>query len=198
MFCTEQQKVRIFDCETDMTLNQWRDSPACSLLRRVRGVYTEWVFPYEMNDEEKRQHPKYETMNGYLKVVPPAYDRYVKWWNALGESERRIIMNIPNFNAEKFKLITGIDVNNPNGHTCCYKTLNHLEVGDKVIISLSPDYDGPFGYDQMMLSYTGKVATITKAYDREAADPCYVDYRIDLDNGSWRWSSMMFDKVVQE
>ena len=158
-----------------MTLDQWRRSSAYSLLRRVQGVGTEWVCLCEMSDEEKRRYPNYEATNGYLKVIPPAYNRYVKWWSALSESERKIIMNIPNFDVKKFKLITGIDVNDPNGHTRCYKALDRFEVGDKVTISLTPDYDGPFGFDHCMLAYTGQVATITKVYDPESTDPRYVD-----------------------
>lgn len=62
-----------------------------------------------MTEEEKEKYPTYETTGGYLRTRDLS-DRYAEWWEELNDNERQIIKDIPNFDAEKFKRITGIDV----------------------------------------------------------------------------------------
>ncbi|WP_158584754.1 hypothetical protein [Absiella sp. AM27-20] len=47
----------------------------------------------------------------YLLLVSQWYISIKEWWKSLDLHERNIIKNIPNFDEDKFKLITGIDVN---------------------------------------------------------------------------------------
>jgi len=78
-FNTKNQKLKFFDKETDMTLEQWQVSEAKHLLDYVVMLSDS---PTDANER----------------------------WNKLRENEKSIIMNIPNFDAKKFELITGIKV----------------------------------------------------------------------------------------
>jgi hypothetical protein len=108
-FCTEQHKIRIFDTESNMTYEEWRRSEACYLLSRIDFRPTEWIYSSDMTDEEKRQHSDHEITSGYLKVCDTT-KAFGNWWESLNNRERQVIKNIPNFNADKFRQITGITV----------------------------------------------------------------------------------------
>lgn len=106
-FNTERQKLKFFDKETDITLEQWRDSDARRLMSRLNFRPSDWIWSNEMTDEEKVAHPEYKTTHGYLKIRDNS-DYCTEWWNGLSEKDKNIIRNIPNFDAEKFYQITGI------------------------------------------------------------------------------------------
>ena len=178
-----------------MTLNQWRSTEAARILDKIpSAISTEWMYSWEMSDEEKKAHPDYEKMNGYLKVTRNE-GRFIDWWKRLSEYEREIIKGIPGFDAAKFKLITGIDVVDSNNHTAPYHHPTRFFVGDKVTIreDLSEDDDVPFGVNRKMKSYAGKTATIVSVDDRDCTNDKKICYRIDLDKREWMWSSPMFE-----
>ena len=108
-FNTEKHQLMFFDKPTDMTFDQWRSSDAYWLLTKIDFRPTEWIDSYYMTDEEKAAHPEHETTGGYLKKRNNE-DCCIDWWNSLGNSQKNIIKNIPNFNADKFFEITGIRV----------------------------------------------------------------------------------------
>jgi hypothetical protein len=108
-FNTENQKLRFFDKETDMTFEEWRNSEACLLMNRINFRPTDWIWEVEMSEAEKAEHPEYKTTGGYLKIRDYT-DCCKEWWNGLTEREKQVIKNIPNFDAEKFFIITGIKV----------------------------------------------------------------------------------------
>lgn len=106
-FNIEQQKLKFFDKETDMTLEQWWNSDARYLMNRIDFGPADWIRSNDMTDEEKAAHPEHETAGGYLKLRGNT-DCCTKWWNGLSERNKNIIRSIPNFDAEKFYQITGI------------------------------------------------------------------------------------------
>lgn len=108
-FNIEPQKLKFFDKETDMTLNEWRRSVAYHIMNRIDSIPTDWVCSEYMNDEEKAEHPEHKTTGGYLKTRDNT-NRYSKWWKRLSERDKKIIKSIPNFDAKKFYQITGIRV----------------------------------------------------------------------------------------
>ena len=109
-FCTEEHTIRIFDVESDMTFRQWRNSDAYYLLARIEFKPNQFIISSDMTDEEKIAHPEHETIGGYLKVCDTG-KAFSTWWDSLTKNEKSIIKNIPNFNAEKFLQLTGIQVN---------------------------------------------------------------------------------------
>lgn len=111
-FCTEEHKIRFFDKETDMTLREWRNSKAYYLLSQIPfhpTSPTSWVWSEDMTDGEKAAHPEHEVVGGYLKNQN-THSAFLAWWERLSESERDVIKQIPNFDADKFEQITGIRV----------------------------------------------------------------------------------------
>ena len=109
-FNTTNQKLKFFDKETDVTFEEWRRSDAYFLLCRIDDAPLEWVWAYAMTDREKEENPDWEINDGYLKKRDTSKAN-LKWWKSLTDIEKMIIQKIPNFDADKFKLITGIDVN---------------------------------------------------------------------------------------
>ena len=108
-FNTESQKLKFFDKETNLTMNQWWNSDARSLLSRIDFGRAEWIWTDDMTDEEKAEHPEHKTTGGCLRLRDYT-DLCAEWWKDLTEEEKQTIKDIPNFDAEKFKLITGIEV----------------------------------------------------------------------------------------
>jgi len=90
-FCSEQHKIRIFDIESEMSINEWRNSSAYGIL---------YFAPYSAD---------YLNKNGIV-IKTKLNKARQEWWNNLPQNKRQAIKNIPNFNATKFKKITGIDV----------------------------------------------------------------------------------------
>ena len=109
-FNTEQPKIHIFNKPSDWTFQNWFDSRARYLLNQIDNCPLEYVWFDTMTDEEKAAHPEAKTTGGYLKERTTA-DNARKWWAGLDAADRNVIFSLPNFDAEIFKEITGIDVN---------------------------------------------------------------------------------------
>ncbi len=106
-FNVDDHKLLFFDRETEISWHQWRTSRACNLLWDVDSRPTEWICADDMTDQEKEKYPTYETTGGYLKVrdIGKAYQ---EWWKDLNDDQKQCIREIPNFDAKKFEMITGI------------------------------------------------------------------------------------------
>lgn len=63
-----------------------------------------------MTNEEKEAHPEHETTGGYLKTVD-FKTACEMMWSKLSDDEKSAVMQLPNFDAEVFEDITGINVN---------------------------------------------------------------------------------------
>ena len=108
-FNTVSPKIYMFNKPTDWTLEHWLNCRARYLLNQIDDCPLEYVWFDSMTDEEKAAHPEAETTGGYLKERTTA-DNARKWWAGLSANDRNIIFSLPNFDAEIFKEITGIDV----------------------------------------------------------------------------------------
>ena len=109
-FNTEQPKIYMFNKPSNWTFQNWYGSRAWYLLNQIDDCPLEYVYLSDMTDEEKAAHPEAETTGGYLKERTTA-DNARKWWAGLDADDRNEILSLPNFNAETFKKITGIDIN---------------------------------------------------------------------------------------
>ena len=109
VFCTEQPKLIMFNKPTEITFAEWENSRACRLLNIIDLRPTEFIWPRNMTDEEKAAHPEWETTEGYLKKRDTSECCH-DWWMNLSVEEKCAIQNMPNFDAEIFKEITGIQV----------------------------------------------------------------------------------------
>ena len=99
VFCNEEPKLTMFNKETDMTWEEWRNCEAYDILTRVKK--SEWVWYGDMSEEEKQKYPSAKTCDGYLKET----ERKVgskDWWNSLDISEKATIIQLPNFDLDIF------------------------------------------------------------------------------------------------
>ena len=110
LFNTKEEKIKIFDKISDWTLRDWYNSNIRQILR-WNFENSVWIYEENMTDEEKKEHPEYKTTGGYLKVFE-FKEACKNMWNNLTEEEKnKVITELPNFDADKFNLITGIDIN---------------------------------------------------------------------------------------
>lgn len=104
LFCTQDPKVKIFDIETDMTMKEVVQTDWYRMLFKYSVDLTKWI---ENTDEEKQSDK--DLIGGYLKTH--TYKEACKnWWDKYTDEERAVIMSMPNFDKDKFKQITGIEV----------------------------------------------------------------------------------------
>ena len=99
------EKIMVFDSECNREdFNNW-EKPDFIYFKT-----SEWVYGEKMSADEKEQFPEYKTLGGYLKKYDYK-EAFTKSWNESDKEDRKKIFNCPNFDAEKFKEISGIDVN---------------------------------------------------------------------------------------
>ena len=108
-FMTEEPKIMMFNKPTDWTYSDWVNSGARYLLNQIPKDVVEWVYSYNMTDEEKEAHPEHETTGGYLKVLEESECGQI-WWNNLSEKNKKIVRSLPNFDEYIFYECTGIIV----------------------------------------------------------------------------------------
>ena len=109
VFCTEpDMNIRIFNRPSEMSLRDFYRSRYYEALCSAPFLLTEWI-PY--TEEEKKADPKKEMIGGYLKEYTMK-EAWENWWRKMSEEAKKIVQDIPNFDAKIFKEITGIEVNN--------------------------------------------------------------------------------------
>ena len=107
VFCNESDmNIRIFNKPSGMSLEEFTNSRYWEAMREAKFNLTEWVY-YTI--EEKAADPEKDRIGGYLKVYSME-EAWANWWNKLSEGAKQTIQEIPNFDPEIFKDITGIDV----------------------------------------------------------------------------------------
>ena len=109
-FNTEETTIMIFNKPSDMKLCDWRGCNARYILSRMPFDNLVWVDFSGMTDAEKEQNPNAETTGGYLKGKRVTQEQKQKWYDALSEDDKNEIKSLPNFDADIFEEITGIDV----------------------------------------------------------------------------------------
>jgi hypothetical protein len=108
-FNTEQSdKIRVFN--KDYSRKEWHNTEKPNFLY---FKLTEWVYASDMSEAEKKEHPSYETTGGYLKEYEYK-EAFKKSWDNASAEDRALLFKLPNFDAEIFKEISGIDVSAPD------------------------------------------------------------------------------------
>ena len=85
------------------------NSDARYILMNCPSNVIAWVWDDDMIDEEKEQHPEYSVTGGFLKHIEKETGRQM-WWDGLSDRKKDIVMQLPNFDKDIFKEITGITV----------------------------------------------------------------------------------------
>ena len=107
VFCTKpDMNIRIFNQPSNMSLRDFYRSQYYDALCSAPFLLTEWI-PY--TDEEKEADKEKELIGGYLKEYTMK-EAWANWWEKMSEEAKKIVQEIPNFDAKIFKEITGIEV----------------------------------------------------------------------------------------
>lgn len=93
----------------DWTYRDWLNSDARYLLNQIPRNVVDWIWSDDMTDEEKEQHPEYEVVGGYLKILDESECGQL-WWDSLSKRYKNIIKAMPNFDKEIFEDVTGIKI----------------------------------------------------------------------------------------
>jgi len=78
-----------------------------------RPSTTTWVDECSMTPAEKVENPTFHTCGGYLRTNDMA-DEWRKAYESATSEDIELTRNLPNFDAEVFKEITGIDLSGPD------------------------------------------------------------------------------------
>ena len=70
---------------------------------------TKWVSKENMSSEEKKEHSSFYTTKGYLKELSYK-EAWAEAWKECSEETKERFKSLPNFDADIFEEITGIDV----------------------------------------------------------------------------------------
>ena len=90
-----------------MTVKEWENHPACQMMYSIDPII--WVYANSMTDEEKKANPKYETTDGYLKVIPMK-EAWKNFWHNLTDANKKLFTSLENFDSATFFEITGIKI----------------------------------------------------------------------------------------
>ena len=108
LFNTEKHpKLRIFDKESDWTIEDWCNSDARDIMNSCPYTCSDFINESDMTEEEKENHPEYKTIGGYTKTFVATKEDKEKWWNELDEDKKDIIKALPNFDFDKFRQCVG-------------------------------------------------------------------------------------------
>lgn len=103
IFCSTEPTVRMFDKETNL---HWDDIDHPNF---YEFNLTKWIPESEMTEAEKEANEHFCVRQGYLKTYSWE-EAWANFWRDTDEENRQKFLNLPNFDAEIFKEITGIDV----------------------------------------------------------------------------------------
>ena len=100
--------MRLFNKETDFTMEEFMETEWYAVLTSGEFNLTKWR---DYTDEEKAQDERKRLIGGELITIPYK-EACANWWASLSDEDKAIIKTIPNFDADIFYEITGIDVTN--------------------------------------------------------------------------------------
>lgn len=105
-FNTKPQKMILFNKELDITVEQFYMNN--SLYADIQ--LTEWISEEYMTENEKIENETYKTTGWYLRRRT-FHEACKLWWGEAEEEEKNKFLNLPWFDSDIFKEITGIDTN---------------------------------------------------------------------------------------
>lgn len=110
VFNTEKKPtIKMFDKDSSWTYGDWYDSQVRRIMEGCPYSYSIYIPAGDMTDEEKKNHPEYKTIGGFVKTFTVTVEDKQKWWDNLSESDKNEVKALPNFDAEKFCKCVGIE-----------------------------------------------------------------------------------------
>ena len=110
VFCNKKRndKIFFFNRESPFTWDDWYKHKVCDIVESL-FVLTEWVDWIYMSDEEKGNNPDAYVNNGYLRVYTYK-EAWANLWSKLTDDQKELFKTLPNFDADIFEDITGIEI----------------------------------------------------------------------------------------
>ena len=105
-FNTDCPKMRIFNKEIDMTVEEFLNSKHAFY---IELPVNRWINSDDMTDTEKSEVGGWETMGGYLKTLEYK-EAWAVYWKEASKEKKQRFLDLPNFDSKLFEEITGIDV----------------------------------------------------------------------------------------
>jgi hypothetical protein len=122
IFNTDEPKMRAFNKISEITFTEFNKkygSPS------IIPLLTEWIETSQMTSDDKNRNPSHTVIGGFLKK----YEYKEAWgiaWKKATEKDRLWFLNLPNFDADIFMEITGIDVRQNSQKTELLKKADEL------------------------------------------------------------------------
>lgn len=108
-FNSIKQPLYVFNKPTNISREDFYELPTVKAMI-WKFDNSDWIYAKNMTEDEKINHPEYETTGGYLKIVDYK-TACSRMWERMTDDEKAAVRDIPNFDPEVFKEITGIDIN---------------------------------------------------------------------------------------
>jgi hypothetical protein len=90
-----------------MNVLEWEQHRAIRLMNNIDT--TIWVPFNIMTEQEKKDNPKAETTEGYLKTIPMK-ESWANMWANLSDDDKKVFTTLEHFDSNIFFEITGIRV----------------------------------------------------------------------------------------
>jgi hypothetical protein len=113
-------KIRLFNSWVDMSHKEFNEKYNICMDIPIN----KWVYKEDMTKEEKQEVSGWETVGGYLKTLDYK-EACCIWWQE-NPDRHDDFLSLPNFDANIFKEITGIDVNVNNGVKYMVNEINKI------------------------------------------------------------------------
>ena len=107
VFCNEEPKMIMFNKETNMSWEEWKNTRAYDLLTYIKK--SKWIWYDNMTEKEKQEHKSAKTCDGYLKEYTRK-EAVKEWWKGLDSYDKKEIFNLPNFDLKVFNDIMEIRI----------------------------------------------------------------------------------------
>ena len=110
VFCNRKRndKIFFFNKESSFTWEDWyRHKVYCIV--QDSFVLTDWIDWDDMSDEEKENNPDAYVNYGYLRVYTYK-EAWANLWSELTDDQKELFKTLPNFDADIFEDITGIEI----------------------------------------------------------------------------------------
>ena len=106
LFNTKERTITIFNKDSGMMFEEAEQTAWYDLIFKYSLRLDEWI---EYTEEEKKESVIRQCTGGCLKRYSYK-EACANWWSKYTDNEKQIIMTMPNFDADIFEEITGIDV----------------------------------------------------------------------------------------
>lgn len=104
VFCTKTPRLYFFNKPTDKNWDEIEHP-------NFKEFYlNKWISELDMTEEEKINQKDFHVRRGYLKTYTWE-EAWANYWRDCDAAEKEKVLNLPNFDADIFKEITGINVN---------------------------------------------------------------------------------------